>query len=183
MIRLISTEKNLPWIEAESTLEMFISDEMPPAHECSSVYAFVFKESALLQTDLREGERPIRQLDIPGGHIDPGETPEEAVIRETLEETGVRIEQPRLIAYAKVTIDSGKPENYRYAYPVSYILFYKADAYKELPFEGNEEVYGRVWLPKDEYESSLWCRENRTLVAEVLDMSSSSSSDKKALCV
>lgn len=170
MTRLISTEKNLPWIEAESIFELFLSDEMPPTHECSSVYAFVFKEGSLLQTDLREGERPARQLDIPGGHIDPDETPEEAVIRETFEETGVRIQEPQLVAYAKVTIISEKPANYRYAYPVSYILFYKADSYEEFPFDGNQEVHDRVWLSQSEFENSLWCRENRVLVAEVLKM-------------
>jgi 8-oxo-dGTP diphosphatase len=170
MKRLISTEKNLPWIETESILETFISDEMPPIDECSSAYAFVLKNKELLQTELREGERPLRQLDIPGGHIDSEETPEEAVMRETFEETGVQIQEPRLVAYSKITIVSEKPDNYQYPYPVSYMLFYKSDAYEEFPFEGNKEVHGRVWLPEEEFERSEWCKENRVLVAEVLKL-------------
>jgi nudix-type nucleoside diphosphatase (YffH/AdpP family) len=37
-------------------------------------------------------------VDTVAGMIDPGETPEAAIIRETMEETGYRIRHPRLIA-------------------------------------------------------------------------------------
>lgn len=168
MARLINMESNLPWIEADSLLETFLTDEMPPIKECSAAYVFVFKDGALLQTELQEGERPQRQLDIPGGHIDENETPEDAAIRETFEETGVLIQQPKLVAYSKVSISSEKPERYRYPYPASYMLFYKTDSFEEFPFNGNEEVHGRVWLPVNESEKSEWCVKNRTLLTEIL---------------
>lgn len=38
--------------------------------------------------------------DLPGGHIEPGESPEQAVIRECREELGVRIVDPRPIPMA-----------------------------------------------------------------------------------
>ncbi|MFE6734710.1 NUDIX domain-containing protein [Microbacterium sp. NPDC057650] len=34
---------------------------------------------------------------LPGGHVEPGERPDEAVVRECLEELGVRIRDPRPI--------------------------------------------------------------------------------------
>jgi len=34
---------------------------------------------------------------MPGGWVDPGETPEQAVVREVAEETGLRVSAPRLL--------------------------------------------------------------------------------------
>lgn len=39
----------------------------------------------------------IRTFDVPGGGIDPGELPTEAAVRETLEETGLRVRASQLI--------------------------------------------------------------------------------------
>ncbi len=166
---LISKETNLPWIETDSVLETYIASEMPPIELCSSAYAFVFKNGALLQTELREGERPLRQLDIPGGHIDEGETPEEAVIRETFEETGARIKIRGLVAYSKVTVTSSCPTNYRYPYPISYMLFYEAEVEEETDFKGNEEVHGRVWLLPEEFHRSEFCIKNKALLTKVME--------------
>jgi len=34
---------------------------------------------------------------MPGGWVDPGETPEQAVVREVAEETGLQVSAPRLV--------------------------------------------------------------------------------------
>jgi 8-oxo-dGTP pyrophosphatase MutT (NUDIX family) len=34
---------------------------------------------------------------MPGGWVDPGETPDQAVVREVLEETGLQVSAPRLV--------------------------------------------------------------------------------------
>ena len=38
---------------------------------------------------------------MPGGWVDPGETPEQAVVREVAEETGLRVSAPRLVHSAQ----------------------------------------------------------------------------------
>ena len=169
MKKIIQTIENLYWVAGgENTVEIFLSDEMPDASLCTAVHTFVFKDNKFLQTETREGERWFRQLDVPGGHIDEGETPEEAGIRETLEETGVRIKNTRLVAYIKITSHGEKPEILKYPFPTSYILFYLCDFESEEPFEGNEETHGRVWLPFDEFEKSKWCVENKVFLEEVM---------------
>jgi 8-oxo-dGTP pyrophosphatase MutT (NUDIX family) len=47
------------------------------------------------------------QLGLVGGKIDPGETPMDAVIRETMEETGVRLDAADLIEIYRGADDSG----------------------------------------------------------------------------
>lgn len=169
MQKLIETRKNLYWIEgADNTVEVYLSDELPELELCASSYAFVFKDGSFLQTELREGERPQRRLDIPGGHIDEGETPEMAAIRETYEETGVHVKNPKLAAYLKITLHNSKPEGFRYPYPTGYMIYYICDFENEEEFNGNEDAHGRVWLPYNEFEKSLWCKENSILLEEVM---------------
>ncbi len=170
MKKLFLTEKNLPWIVgANNTVETWISDELPDLALCTAAYAFVFKDNTFLQTELKEGERPIRQLDIPGGHIDPGESPEAAVIRETFEETGVHVHNPKLLGYLKITTHVPEAENPSiYPYPIGYMLYYVCDVLSEEPFEGNDDTHGRVWLPFTEFDKSEWCVKNKILLDEVI---------------
>ena len=45
----------------------------------------------LLCVQLRDPATRVARLFVPGGAIEPGETPEQAAVRETLEETGHRV--------------------------------------------------------------------------------------------
>lgn len=169
MQKLIETKKDLYWIDGQNnTIEIYLSDELPDLALCTASYAFVFKDGAFLQTELKEGERPERRLDIPGGHIDEGEHPSETAVRETFEETGVHVKNPRFIAYMKITTHTPKLDNSRYPYPTGYMLYYLCDFENEEEFLGNDDAHGRVWLAPDEFEKSVWCKENKVLLEEVM---------------
>ena len=170
MTKLLYTQNEIFWLpkNLKATVETYLSDVLPPLELCPSSYALVFKDGALLQTDLREGERPKRMLDIPGGHIDKGETPEQAVVRETLEETGVKIKPTKLVAYKKIIINSIKPDNYKYPYPVSYMLYYLCDFCEENKFDGNDDTHGRVWLRSKEFNKSDFYLNDKLMVDEVI---------------
>jgi 8-oxo-dGTP diphosphatase len=49
-----------------------------------------------------------RGYTLPGGHIEPGESVVESVIREMKEETGLAISQPRLCGIKQFPIDGGR---------------------------------------------------------------------------
>lgn len=169
MDSLVET-KNVFDKDLEFTVETYLSDKLPSPSDCSSAYSFVFKDGSFLQTELREGERPQRMFDIPGGHIEDNETIEEAVIRETFEETGVIVKIKSIVAYKKVTVIGPKPENFRYPYPVSYMVFYLCEVVEETPFDGNEETHGRVWLSKEDFGKPGWCLNNKILFEKILKL-------------
>ncbi len=160
--------KNISQGKENYKVETYLADTIPSVSDCSSVYAFVFKNGEFLQTELRKGERPKRMFDIPGGHIDKDESPEDAVVRETFEETGVIVSVNKIVAYKKVTLMGLKPDNYRYSYPISYMTFYICEVIEETPFEGNEETHGRLWLKFEDFEKSEWCINNKILFEEVI---------------
>lgn len=168
MQKLLYSEENLDWIPAQNIVETYLADELPSVEYCPSAYAIVFKDGALLQTELREGERPTRRLDIPGGHVDEGETPDESAVRETFEETGVHVRVIKLVGYKKVTVTETKPENWRYPYPTGYMAYYLCEVVEETHFEGNEDSHGRVWLNLEDFEMSDWCKRNIVFIKEIM---------------
>ena len=77
-------------------------------------------------------------LCFPGGHVEPGGSFVEAVIREVWEETGLTIQNPKLCGTKQFQTDKGE----RYV-----VFFYKTDLYSgELKSSHEGEVF---WIPKN----------------------------------
>ena len=76
---------------------------------------------------------------FPGGHVEPGESFTESVIREVREETGLTIENPVLCGVKQFQTESDA----RYV-----VLFYQANRYSGVLRSSDEgQVY---WLPRQE---------------------------------
>ena len=78
-------------------------------------------------------------LCFPGGHVEPGESFVESVIREVREETGLTVENPVLCGSKQFQTE----RNERYV-----VLFYKADRYHgHLKSSEEGEVF---WIPRSD---------------------------------
>ena len=82
-------------------------------------------------------------ITFPGGHVEPGESFVDSVVREVYEETGLQIAKVRLCGVKQFTREDA---GYRYI-----VLLFKTDTYSG---ELRSSSEGRVfWIPRGELES------------------------------
>jgi 8-oxo-dGTP diphosphatase len=105
---------------------------------------------------------------FPKGKLDPGETFEQAALREVAEETGMDCYVERFVGTTNYTHRKGKPK----------IVAYYLMGVNHGEFAPNEEVDDLVWLPMEQVRSHLtWDRDQELfdLVTELPELSAKAS--------
>ena len=141
MKRLVKSDTTASFLPRPGECRLYITDELPDLVQCSTAFGFVFDGDKVLLTRLRD-----RDWDIPGGVIDPGETPDVAAVREVWEETYAKVEIVELIGIQEVEALGPKPANYRWPYPISVQVFYLCKLIELCPFEVNIESIERQFF-------------------------------------
>jgi 8-oxo-dGTP diphosphatase len=123
----------------------------------TGAYAILPTEGGLLLT--HQGA-PEPEVQLPGGGIDPGESPVQALIREVYEETGWRISRPRRLgAYRRFTY---MPEYDLWAEKIC--LIYMASPV--IPYgDPLESGHTALWMGVDEALNTLANSGDRDFVA------------------
>lgn len=149
--QVIYRQDDPPWLPSGGVLQFVSSDVLPPLELITSVHVFCFRAGELLMV-----EHPTRSWDIPGGHIEAGETVMEALARELLEEGGVRCDSFTQLGYLEVIVGGLKPVGYRYPFPESYMPFFSAEASKVEEFAGEFETKARRFFSREEVVGTTW---------------------------
>ncbi|MFL5827662.1 MAG: NUDIX hydrolase [Thermoleophilaceae bacterium] len=113
---------------------------------------------------LRDGEvlivhRPkYDDWSLPKGKLDPGESWEEAAVREVEEETGWRARPGRFLTEIGYTDRKGRPKSVRW---------WEMEPLEHTGFEPNDEVDEIRWVPLDEAPRILSYDTDRSVLAEL----------------
>lgn len=157
-MQILDTGYNIPWLPLPNEISLILSETLPPSHLITSAFALAFHGGNFLMTKLSD-----RGWDIPGGHIDPGETPEQTMRREVMEEAAVELGPVRLLGYQRIRLLGDVPEGYRYPHPDGYQVFYIGQVTTILPFAPTAEASDRTFFTPDEALTQRWVQENRLM--------------------
>ncbi|HET8911636.1 MAG TPA: NUDIX domain-containing protein [Ktedonobacteraceae bacterium] len=143
--RILQIKHNLSWLPQPNESRVVLSSHLPPRELIATALVLAFDGDRLLQTHL-----VARGWDIVGGHIEPGESPEEAVRREAYEEASARLGDLHLLGYQRLRLLGPRPDEYRYSYPDSYQAFYWAQIEALDEFTPTEEARERALFGPDD---------------------------------
>lgn len=107
----------------------YLSDTVAPESYISSARSIVFKDNSVLVVSQENGNQYI----LPGGRLEPGESPLEALHREILEETGWTIKDIKHIGFMHLHYLGSKPDGFRYPYPDSIWSIFSSEAVDYIP--------------------------------------------------
>lgn len=151
--KILRVEQDLAWLPTPNESQIVLSSLLPTRELVSTALVLAFAGDQLLMTNLTS-----RGWDIPGGHVESGEYPDETVHREVYEETGATLESLHLLGYQCLRLLGPKPVSYRYPYPDSYQAFYWARVASLEDFVPTEEARGRALFSPAEAKTLSWVR-------------------------
>jgi ADP-ribose pyrophosphatase YjhB (NUDIX family) len=110
----------------------YASDELPPLEFVTSARCVVLRGDRVLALVAAPQERDEVHI-MPGGRREPGETLEQTMRRELLEETGWEVGAARLLGVVVFRHQTPRPSGYPFPYPQFAQVIYAADALAHRP--------------------------------------------------
>lgn len=144
MNSIIAELRNVPYAPEPNSAKFVLSTELPRSALITSAFGFVFSPQGMLLVNEDRG------WDIPGGHIEAGEQPEGAMLREVLEETRIAVRSLGLVGYQHIHLEAGAPPDYPYPAPDSYQVFFLAEPISvSNRGESDGDAQARFWEIRD----------------------------------
>ena len=141
-----------------------MSTDRRRAHEVSAGGVVLKGDDVIVIVPKRRGAQGQAVLGLPKGHVDPGETPEQAAAREVREEAGIEADLVEKLGDVRYFYQR---DGRRILKRVSFFLF----AYRRGdPADHDHEVEEARWMPLAEAARALSYRGEREMAARALSV-------------
>ena len=141
-----------------------VDRRLPPAANISTAHCLAFDGDELVLA-----LHASRGWTIPGGHLGRGESAEEAMYREALEEAGITVANPILFAHEEIDPHDGVAADPRYPVP-SFQVFYVARLVAMGEITAMEECSeARLFAPDEVRAAEGWPQRNLPLYEAALE--------------
>lgn len=109
-MRIVAKHEGMEWLPPESKIDVILTDDFTKKEfgKNYTVFGFVFHEDNII---LLNHVNPNRGIEIPGGHVEEGETLLEALEREVMEEIGCTISHPKEVGLQLIRKISGSEKH------------------------------------------------------------------------
>jgi 8-oxo-dGTP diphosphatase len=139
---ILNIQQDVFYLPKPNRIEVVASAELAPVELTRTAFMVPLMRdgSLVMANNCRRG------LEIPGGHIDPGETMTAAAHRECWEETGHWVSHIKILGYLRMTSEGQVPPDWRYPHPLSYQQFFVGEVMHHVPYVDNDECSAPVVL-------------------------------------
>lgn len=149
------------WNGHKVKLTWMPGEEEPDPSLVTSVHGICLHQGLVLAVHVQG-----RGFNLPGGHVEPGEAPEEAFHREAWEEGSVK---GTAVYLGKMEVSHEEDEHFDPGgkYPmIGYQPFYRMEITEVLPFNREHECLSRIWVEPEEFGHVV---DEHRLIGQVLD--------------
>lgn len=132
---VVNVRYDVPYLPLPNRVEL-VFDATGPRNDLTmtSFVMPVTEEDAVVMANNRR-----RKMEVPGGHIDPGENQERAARREGHEETGCLLAMMIILGHLRMISRGQAPTGWRYPHPLGYQSFFASRVTRIEAYVENDE--------------------------------------------
>ena len=161
----ILAEATATWGESRLQIRYYLGGPPPPSSLVTSVRAVLFRDLTVVV--IQDGSLTYHVM--PGGRCEPGESIEDTLRREILEETGWTVASHRPLGFIHFRHLTPRPDDYPYPYPDFVQILFVAEAGEQVATaQPGEYEISAGFRPVDEALGLSLAREQAALLESAL---------------